>query len=57
MKPEGRRVSDPRRLPSSSFNVGLVWAAGDWDPGRAVPLGRLAPLGGIEGVARHGAGF
>ena len=40
-----------RRLPPALLNVGLVWAAGDWDTRRSVPLELLAQLGDIQGIA------
>ena len=33
--------------------VGLVWRAGDWDPGRSIPVPLLLPLAHIPGVALH----
>jgi hypothetical protein len=32
------------------MRVGIVWAAGDWDPRRSVPVGLLAPLAELPGV-------
>ena len=43
----GRAMGEARGL-----RVGLVWAAGDWNPGRSIPLGHLEPL-----VAAGGAEF
>jgi hypothetical protein len=33
--------------------VGIVWAAGDWDKRRSIPLPLLAPLSAISGVRLH----
>jgi hypothetical protein len=41
------------RRSRAPLNVGLIWAAGDWDPARNVPLESLAPLAKIEGVRLH----
>lgn len=35
------------------LNVGLVWAAGDWDPRRSLSYPLVAPLGTIPGVELH----
>jgi hypothetical protein len=32
------------------FRVGLVWASGEYDPRRSVPLGVLARLGRVRGI-------
>lgn len=32
------------------LHVGLLWAASEWDTSRTVPLARLAPLFGLEGI-------
>jgi hypothetical protein len=42
-----------RLLPGRGLQVGLVWAAGDWDGSRSVPPGLLAPLAEIPGVTLH----
>jgi hypothetical protein len=44
------------RLPRSArpgLNVGLVWAAGNWDASRNVPIELLTPLARIPGVTLH----
>jgi hypothetical protein len=49
-------LSATPRLPRSArpgLNVGLVWAAGNWDSSRNVPIERLAPLTRIPGVTLH----
>jgi len=33
--------------------VGVVWAAGDWDPARAIPAALLEPLAAVPGVTLH----
>jgi hypothetical protein len=38
---------------SAKLRVGLVWAAGDWDARRNVPVPLLRPLARIEGVELH----
>ena len=43
-------TAEPRPLPRDRFNLGLVWAAGDWDPRRGLPVPLLAPLADIPGV-------
>jgi hypothetical protein len=44
----------PRRAPAGGgLQVGLVWAAGDWDGRRSVPPALLAPLARIPGVTLH----
>lgn len=35
------------------LHVGLVWKAGDWDDRRSIPIGLLAPLAAVPGVALH----
>lgn len=44
--------ASPLRLgpEDGSFNVGLVWRAGDWDERRSIPFAALAPLGDVPGV-------
>jgi hypothetical protein len=32
------------------LTVGIVWAAGDWDRRRSIPVSLLAPLANVEGV-------
>lgn len=34
-------------------NVGLVWAAGEWNPSRSIPADLLLPLGRLPGLAVH----
>jgi hypothetical protein len=41
-----------RRNPGS-FAVGLVWAAGDWDPRRSIPIELLEPLAKLDRVEIH----
>jgi hypothetical protein len=43
-------IASKPRLRSERLAVGLVWAAGDWDPRRSVPVELLAPLAGIAGI-------
>jgi hypothetical protein len=38
------------RLARDKFTVGIVWAAGDWDRRRSIPVSLLAPLANLEGV-------
>lgn len=33
------------------MRVGVVWAAGPWDPRRSIPLAAFAPLGRIPGIS------
>jgi hypothetical protein len=42
-----------RLLARDRLRVGLVWAAGDWDERRSMPLRALAPLGRLEGVTLY----
>jgi hypothetical protein len=37
----------------NKLHVGIVWAAGDWDPRRSIPPEVLAPLGDIPGIELH----
>jgi hypothetical protein len=47
------RVPPAPRADDGRMHVGLVWAAGDWDPSRSVPPALLAPLARVPGVALH----
>ncbi|HEX2230356.1 MAG TPA: ADP-heptose--LPS heptosyltransferase [Candidatus Binatia bacterium] len=38
------------RLVRDKLTVGIVWAAGDWDPRRSIPISLLAPLANVAGV-------
>jgi hypothetical protein len=38
---------------AAALAVGLVWRAGEWDPGRSIPVPLLLPLAHIPGVALH----
>lgn len=45
------RVAAARaRIGAGGLRVGLCWQAGDWDPGRSVPLAMLAPLLALPGL-------
>jgi hypothetical protein len=48
-----RRDSIRVYLPDDKLHVGIVWAAGDWDPRRSIPPELLAPLGEIPGIELH----
>jgi hypothetical protein len=39
--------------PDGDLNVGLVWTAGDWDPGRSIPIHVLARLTSMPGIRFH----
>lgn len=45
----------PRRMPraGTGMNVGIVWAAGDWDARRNVPICEFARLAQTHGVTLH----
>src|SRR5919202_270538 len=44
----------PAALPRHGrLAVGLVWAAGDWEPRRSIPFPLLAPLAAVPGVALY----
>jgi len=53
--------ADPLPRPVAGILVGLCWRAGDWNPGRSVPLSAFAPLGRMPGVRlvslQRGAGL
>lgn len=54
LRADPRRANEAaRRLAARTAGrrVGVVWAAGAWKPERSVPLGHLAPLAGVPGVA------
>jgi hypothetical protein len=42
--------NDPTLPADSHLNVGMVWAAGDWDPRRSVPVALLHRLTHIPGI-------
>lgn len=42
----GRRFLDP----GAARKVGVVWAAGEWNPARSLPLAQLAPVAEVPGV-------
>lgn len=44
------RVPPRQLVTAESFNVGLVWKAGDWDERRNIPFKMLLPLFQIPGV-------
>lgn len=46
-------IGPTARPPSASPAVGLVWAAGDWDPRRSLPVELLGTLGSIPGPTWH----
>jgi hypothetical protein len=46
--PFGRAKGEGR--PHDNLHVGIVWAAGDWDARRSIPVEFLAPLGAVPGV-------
>lgn len=46
-------VEPAPRADDGRLHVGIVWKAGDWDDRRSVPVGLLAPLADIPGVALH----
>ena len=35
---------------NEKHSVGLVWKAGEWDPGRSIPFDALAPLRNLKGI-------
>jgi hypothetical protein len=43
-------IGSAPRLRSDRLVVGLVWAAGEWDARRSIPVELLAPLAGIAGI-------
>jgi hypothetical protein len=46
--------ADPLRVAGDTpLKVGLVWAAGEWNPQRSIPCERLARLGAIRGIEWH----
>jgi hypothetical protein len=51
------RTSGAEPAPASeggaALNVGLIWAAGEWDSRRSIPSELLAPLGAIRGIEWH----
>lgn len=46
-------VAPAARPRDDRLAVGLVWAAGDWDPRRSIPVELLTPLARIPGVTLH----
>jgi hypothetical protein len=40
----------PFEAPTGSRNVGLLWAASDWDTSRSLPLAQLRPLTEVPGL-------
>ncbi len=42
-----------RPAPRDALHVGLVWAAGDWDARRSVPVDCLRPLADVPGIVLH----
>jgi hypothetical protein len=40
----------PPFAPDGHVNVGLVWAAGDWDEGRSLPLDEVKRIVGVPGI-------
>jgi hypothetical protein len=46
-------IAAPPRRADGMLRVGLVWAAGDWDACRSVPLALLEPLAHFPGIQLH----
>jgi hypothetical protein len=42
-----------RAIRGAGYNVGVVWAGGDWDPRRSIPFRDIESLAKLQGVTLH----